>query len=105
MGLNQKDIGKKIDALGWALLFIWLGVYFGMNVHREGLFSLGLGSILVFENALRRWAGVRVSRFWLVMGFLFLLVGMLSYFDVSLLPGLLILCGLGILYRYVLRRT
>jgi len=97
----SSDLAKRFDALGWSLFLIWLGIYFLLPEQKNGVFSIGLGIILLAENALRKFYRLHVSRFWLVMGGLFLALGGVELFGFRLFPLLLIFCGLMVLYRYV----
>jgi len=103
MDREQKKIVKKVESLAWALIFIWLGVYLFLDFEREGILAIGLGVILLLENYLRHFFSISWSKLWTGMGILFILFGVLDFFDLALFPFLLIGCGLLILYRYVFK--
>ena len=98
----DKSISKRLDALGWALFFIWLGVYLFLDIEQNGIFSLVLGIIIFFENALRKYLDAPTSKFWIIMSILFIVTGVLGFYNINLLPMLLILCGILIFIRSVL---
>jgi hypothetical protein len=92
---EKRRLAKKLDAIGWGLFFIWVGIAFLANVG-YGVGLLGVGVITLGGQAARRWVHLRLEGFWLVVGLLFLLGGLWELVEprVSLVPILLIVVGL-----------
>lgn len=95
---------RRLTALTWGLTFLWLGIFFSLPSRREGLFSVGMGLILLLENILRARARLRVSRFWVIVSLVFLAIGFLDFFNLRLLPVLLVVLGLWVIMRHAIRR-
>jgi hypothetical protein len=92
-------IAEKLDAIGWALFFIWVGLALMFNFG-WGVGLLGIGIITVGEQTGRRYFGLRVERFWIIVGLLFLVGGIVEILEAQLplLPVLLILAGVVVLF-------
>lgn len=92
----------SLDAIGWALFFIWLGIVLLMKKSLpDGVGSIGIG-IIVLGGALARLVlGVTISNFWLIIGAIFLAAGIGELFaiDLPLLPIALIMCGVLLLFH------
>ena len=91
---TKKRIARQLDAAGWGLFFIWVGMSLLMDLS-WGLGLIGVSAIVLLGQAARRSFGLRLEPFWVVVGVLFLLGGVweLNSIDVDLLPILLILAG------------
>lgn len=90
----NKNIGRRLDAAGWGLFFIWVGVSLLLDLSwAVGL--LGVAAIIFFKQTARRCYGRKPENFWLVVGALFLLGGIweLSQAQFDLAPILLIVVG------------
>jgi len=91
---GKKRVARQLDATGWGLFFIWLGVSLLMDLSWSvGL--IGIGSIVLIGQAARRSFGLRCEPLWVMVGVLFFLGGFwkLSNIDIDLLPVVLILAG------------
>ena len=90
----KKRIAKQLDAVGWGLFFIWVGMSLLMDLS-WGVGLIGVSAIVLLGQAARRSFGLRLEPFWVVVGVLFLLGGVweLNSIDVDLLPIVLILVG------------
>ena len=90
----RKRIAKQLDAAGWGLFFIWVGVSLLTDLS-WGIGLVGVSAIVFLGQAARRSFGLRLEPFWVAVGVLFLLGGFwdLNSIDVDLLPILLILAG------------
>ncbi len=71
---RQRELAKRLDAAGWGLFFIWLGVAVLANFG-WGVGLVGVGVITLAGQALRPYAGLRVQGFWVAVGFMFGLAG------------------------------
>ena len=96
---SHGGIAERLDAIGWAFFFVWVGAALLLDVG-WGLGLLGIGIIALGEQAARRFNGLKVEGFWIVVGCLFLLGGLSEILDVELplLPILLIGAGLVVLF-------
>jgi hypothetical protein len=94
---------KRIDEIGWALLFIVTGVIwlFPEAEIPPGTWFIAVGILLLGLNAIRAMAKVPVSGFTTLLGAMVLIAGLAALWGVELpLVALgLILFGLALLYR------
>ena len=96
--LAQYDLTQRIGRISWALLFIWVGFAFLFKFDTSiGL--LGIGIIMLGGQGARLYHGLKIEWFWVLIGLLFVAVGIweLVETDISLLPLLLIVVGLVLL--------
>ena len=104
LSATNKGIGRKLDAAGWGIFFVWVGVslLFGLS---WGVGLVGIAAIIFLKQAARRYFGRRLERFWVVVGVLSLFGGVweLYQIQVGLAPILLIVVG-GVLLASVFRR-
>jgi hypothetical protein len=93
--------GRRLDAVGWALFFIWVGVIMLVKAIPRGVGALGVGVIVLGIAAARAVLRESISMFWVAIGTLFLLagVGELTAIDLPLLPVTLIVCGVLLLFH------
>lgn len=95
---KRRATERKLDAAGWGLFFIWAGVallaHFGWPV---GL--LGVGAIILCTQIARKYLGLKVDGFWVVVGSIFLLGGTWEWFQIQigLVPILCIAAGVALL--------
>lgn len=103
-GVNRGAMDKKLEAVGWGLFFIWLGVAL-LGKAGWGVWLLGVGLITLGMQAARRYFALRADRFWLVVGFLFVVGGIWELFRVSigLVPVLCIIAGAALLVSALVR--
>jgi len=101
-----------IDAAGWGLFFIWIGVAFLTHVG-WGVGLLGVGIIALGAQAARKYFALNVDRFGLVLGTVFVAAGVLLLLDIHadtapipamLVPLLFIVVGVAILVSVWRRR-
>ena len=96
---ERQYMARKLDAVGWGLFFIWVGIAFlvdlGWGVGLVGVGVLGLG-----EQVARRHFNLNMEGFWVVVSFLFIVGGLWTLLDaqVALVPLLLIVAGLAVLF-------
>ena len=97
---------RRLDAGGWGLLVIWVGVAliagFGWGA---GL--LGVGGITLAVQVARRFLRLGAEPFWIVVGALFVAGGVAEFLalELNLLPVLLIIGGLGLVISALRRNT
>lgn len=95
---EKRDLAKKLDAAGWRLFFIWVGIAFLANFD-IGVGLLGVGVITLGGQAARKYFNLKLEGFWVVVGLLFVVGGLWELFEakVSLVPILIIVAGLALL--------
>ena len=95
-------LSQKLDAVGWALFLIWVGIAVLADVG-WGWGLLGVAAIILGEAVVRQLWDLNVGGFWIVVGLMFLAGGLWELFQVQwpLAPILLIGCGLAALWGAV----
>ena len=98
-------IARKIDAGGWGLFFIWVGVCALLNPG-WGVVLLGIGIITLGGQAMRKYFDLKLDGFWIFVGLLFLLGGALELLQVkfSIIPVVLIIAGLALLVSIIKKK-
>ena len=71
---ERNALSQKLDAIGWGLFFIWMGIAFLLDVG-WGWGLLGIAAIILGEALIRRNRNLKVEGFWIVVGFMFLVGG------------------------------
>ena len=93
---NNKNGGlvQKLDAAGWGLFFIWVGIALLMEFS-WGVGLIGVSVITLGGQAARKFFGLALQGFWIVCGLFFLAGGIWELYkvEVSLVPILLIVAG------------
>jgi len=97
-GINKVHLAQKLDAAGWGLFFIWVGAALLLGLS-WGVGLVGVAVITLGGQAARRYLGLGVQVFWVVVGLLFLVGGFWELYQVrvSLVPILLIIAGAALL--------
>lgn len=95
---NRRAVPKKLEAAGWGLFFIWIGLALLLNVG-WGVGLIGVGIIILGAQASRRYLALKLDGFWVVVGFLFVVGGVWELFNVqlALVPLLCIVAGVALL--------
>jgi hypothetical protein len=95
---NRQGLHKRLDAAGWGLFFVWIGIALFADVG-WGAGLLGVGIIILGTQVTRNYLGLKLEGFWVVVGFLFVLGGVWELFDVALdlMPILCIVAGVSLL--------
>lgn len=96
--LQRHHLAKKLDAVGWGLFFIWVGIAFLADLG-TGVGLLGVGVITLGGQVARKHYNLNVEGFWVVVGLLFVVGGVWNLIQakVALVPLLLIAAGLAVL--------
>jgi len=97
---------KKLDSLVWGLLLIWIGIAL-LTAVGWGIGSLGVGAILLFEQAARKYIGGDIETLWIVVGAVFMTGGIseLSGIHISLIPVACIVAGVVLLLSALFEKT
>jgi len=98
---REAKLGKRIDAVGWALFFIMIG---GIGLVPketipEGTWLVGVGAIMLGTNLVRYKNNLKVSTFTIILGIIAIAAGLSGYYgmDLPIFSILLILVGLSII--------
>ncbi len=96
--MRGHDHGARLDAVGWALFFIWIGVAWIAEVG-IGIALLGVAAITLAMQLLRKRRGLKVEIFWVVAGVALGIGGLWEFFDIQmpLAPLVLIIAGIALL--------
>ena len=102
---HQGPTAERLDKIGWALFFIWVGTGFLLDLG-WGLGLFGIGVIILGGQFARKLFNVGLEGCWVVCGALFLMGGLWSLFGVTLplLPILLIAAGIALLISSFARK-
>jgi hypothetical protein len=95
---ERRDVARKLDAAGWALFLIWVGIALLAKVSL-GIGLIGVGVITLAGQAVRKAFKLKPEILWLVVGIVFVVAGLWQHYKpkVELVPILLILAGLALL--------
>jgi hypothetical protein len=109
---NKRALAKKLDAISWGLFFIWIGLAFLADVGwAVGL--VGVGVIAVGTQLTRKYFGLPVERFGLMIGMVFVVWGLWELLSIpfgkggisgSLLPILCVVLGIVLVASALLRK-
>jgi hypothetical protein len=87
---NRSALSKKLDAAGWGFFFIWTGIAFLADLD-WGTGLLGVGMIGLATQAVRRYFGLAIDGFGLVIGIVFVVAGVRELLQLRLgeapIPG------------------
>lgn len=112
VGEERRAAIRKLDAAGWGLFFIWIGIAFLADVG-WGIGLLGIGIIMLGIQAGRNYFGLPVEGFGLVTGILFAVAGVWELLEINLgrepipdglMPILSIAVGIVLVVFAVLRK-
>jgi hypothetical protein len=106
MAVNRRVLNRKLEAAGWGLFFIWMGIaLFGHIGWGAGL--LGVGIITLGAQAARKYFDLKLEGFWVAVGFLFVVGGICKLFNVhlGLVPILCIVAGIALLVSIFVGRA
>lgn len=100
--MERHDRARKLDSVGWAIFFIWVGVAWIANVG-FGVGLIGVAAIILGMQAMRRLMGINLEFFWIVVGIGFAIGGLWEYLDVQtpLAPIVLIIAGIALLVSVI----
>jgi hypothetical protein len=103
---RSPGLPQRIDATAWGAFFLWVGCTLLIHIS-WGAALLGAGIIALGAQLARRICGLRIDRWWLVVGVLLTLFGSLRLLDlrVDVMPFLFVAAGIGLLGSTWLRRS
>jgi hypothetical protein len=96
--LHKHELDRRLNAASGGLFLIWVGIAMLADVG-WGLGLVGVGIIILGEQAARRFFAIKFDTFWIVIGTLFIIGGIFVLFGLklSLVPLLLIAVGISLL--------
>jgi hypothetical protein len=96
--VNGRTLARKLEAAGWGLFFIWIGLALLADVG-WGVGLLGVGIITLGVQGARKHFTLELDRFSVAVGFLFVVGGVWELFNVqiALVPILCIVAGVAFL--------
>ena len=99
--IEQQDRSSLLDAVGWAVFFIWLGVAWLLEVSL-GWAIVGTGLLLLALQGMKAAFHTHVDAFWIVAAIAFVVGGFWELWEVAipLAPFALIAIGIGLLVWY-----
>jgi hypothetical protein len=106
MVVNRGALNRKLEAAGWGLVFIWIGIALFVHVG-WGMGLLGVGIITLGAQLARKYFDLKLEGFWIAVGFLFVVGGICKLFNAHLgfVPILCIVAGTALLVSVLVRRT
>jgi hypothetical protein len=94
---DKAALNKRLEGMGWGLFLIMLGGFALVPdaMVPKGLWSIGVGLIMLGLNAARYYYKIRMSGFTTFLGILALLNGILELLGMNKLEGAIFLIILG----------
>jgi hypothetical protein len=92
---EKAALNKNLERMAWGLFLIMLGGFMFVPRAPEGLWSIGVGAIMLGLNAARYFNGIRMSGFTTVLGILAVVGGVVQLFGVRNVEGAFLLIILG----------
>jgi hypothetical protein len=98
---QRSAMSRKLDAIGWGVFFVWMGIIMLVKVLPAGTGSIGVGVIILAEAIARLFMRISVNAFWILIGIIFLASGFGEIFAVNfpLLPIAFLVCGVLLIIR------
>jgi hypothetical protein len=90
-------LNKRLESIGWGLFLVMLGGFalVPSNTIPKGVWSIGVGVIMLGLNAARYFYKIRMSGFTTVLGILSLIGGIVELAGITSMEGALLLIILG----------
>src|SRR4030043_671200 len=95
--LEKKALNKRLESVAWGLFLIMLGGFALVpdNTIRKGVWSIGIGVIMLGLNAARYFYKIKMSGFTTILGILALAGGIAELLGITSLDAALLLIILG----------
>lgn len=95
---EKMALNKRLESIGWGFFLVMLGGSFLVphDIAPNGLWTIGVGLIMLGLNVARYYFGIRMSGFTTVLGILAIATGIAELLGFDLLGGALLLIILGI---------
>jgi hypothetical protein len=97
LALSKAALNKRLETIAWGLFLIILGgfMYVPDTTISKGIWSIGVGLIMLGLNVVRYTYKIKMSGFTTVLGILSLVAGALQLVGVMALEGAVLLIILG----------
>jgi hypothetical protein len=97
MDLSKITLNKRLETIAWGCFLIMLGgfMYVPDSTISKGIWSIGVGLIMLGLNVVRSIYKIKMSGFTTVLGILSLIAGVLQLLGVMALEGAVLLIILG----------
>jgi hypothetical protein len=97
-GPQGSPLARKLDAVGWALFLIWIGIVL-LAKTSSSVALVGIGIIILGVQVARVFLKLTLEGFWFVVGLLFLVGGIWQMVGARfpLVPILLIVAGVALI--------
>jgi hypothetical protein len=92
---EKAALNKNLERMAWGLFLILVGGFMFLRQVPEGLWSIGVGLIMLGLNAARYFSGLKMSGFTTVLGLLSVVGGVVQLFGVKGVEGAFLLIILG----------
>jgi hypothetical protein len=94
---EKAALNKRLETMAWGLFLVMLGgfMFVPKNLAPDGLWSIGVGLIMLGLNAARYFNKLRMSGFTTVLGILSVIGGIVQLIGVKNLEGAFLLIILG----------
>jgi hypothetical protein len=94
---EKADLNKRLETMAWGLFLIMLGgfVFVPRTLVAEGIWSIGVGVIMLGLNVARYFNQIKMSGFTTFLGLIALLGGVLQLFGLRTFEGAVLLIVLG----------
>lgn len=95
-------IVDKLNAAGWGLLFIWIGIALLLELS-SSIILLGIGTVILLVQVICKYLSLSVRLFYVFVGLLFMIGGFWKNYkpEVPLIPVFLIVVGTGLLLSFI----
>ena len=92
---EKAALNKNLERIAWGMFLIMLGGFMFIRQVPDGLWSIGVGAIMLGLNAVRYLNQIRMSGFTTVLGILAVAGGVVQLFGVDGVEGAFLLIILG----------
>lgn len=94
---KKVELNKRLETTAWGLFLVMLGgfLFIPKNLAPEGLWSIGVGLIMLGLNAARYFNKIKMSGFTTVLGILSVIGGVVQLLGVKNMEGAFLLIILG----------
>ncbi len=94
---SKAVLNKRLETAAWGLFLIMLGgfMFVPETMLKKGIWSIGVGGIMLGLNAVRYYYKIRMSGFTTVLGILSVVAGILQVLGIMAFEGAFLLIILG----------
>ena len=95
---EKAALNKRLESIGWGFFLVMAGgsILIPHDVAPNGLWTIGVGLIMLGLNAARYFNGIKMSGFTTVLGIIAVAVGIAELLGFDILGGALLLIILGV---------